>query len=110
MREISRKFSKEEILIALQESNNRKAPGLDGFNIGWIKKFWPFIEDMVLNFFENFYNKTWVPQGSNSSFLVLIPKNNDPDSWKDYRPISLFNFSFKILLKIRSFQKINMPS
>lgn len=55
---------------------------------------------MILNFFENFHNRAAVLQGANSSFLVLIPKKNDPESWKDFRPISLINCSFKILLKV----------
>lgn len=51
MLHISKPFNKEEILLAVQECNPRKAPGPDGFNTGWIKLLWPYLSDKVLKFF-----------------------------------------------------------
>lgn len=34
---LSRPFNKEEVLVALKDNDLRKAPGLDGFNTGWLK-------------------------------------------------------------------------
>lgn len=98
--ELSRQFSKQEIWIALQESESRKAPGPDGFNAGWLKKVWPQISDKILQFFQEFYDRASLPQGANSSFITLIPKKNDPVCVSDFRPISLINSSFKLLLKV----------
>lgn len=36
-----RQFTKEEIWIALKETDSKKAPGPDGFNASWIKMLWP---------------------------------------------------------------------
>lgn len=41
-----------------------------------------------------------LPRGLNSSFIALIPKVDTPKVAGDYRPISLNNFTMKILLKV----------
>jgi hypothetical protein len=37
---------------------------------------------------------------SNSSFLALIPKEVNPSSFNRFRPISLYNVSYKIISKV----------
>ena len=36
----------------------------------------------------------------NGSFISLIPKCENPSNLQDYRPISLFNFLYKIISKV----------
>jgi retron-type reverse transcriptase len=43
-----------------------------------------------------------VQNSLNSTFLVLIPKENQPDSFTDFRPISLCNLVYKIVSKVIS--------
>ena len=38
----------------------------------------------------------------NSTFIALIPKTDHPSSFKDFRPISLCNYIYKIMAKIIS--------
>ena len=37
---------------------------------------------------------------SNASFIALIPKINDPQSFNDYRPISLIGCVYKIVARV----------
>lgn len=97
---LTRNFTEEEIFCALQESDSNKAPGPDGINAGWLKKLWPQISEKVLSFFEDFHHRGFIPQGANSSFIVLIPKKDTPMSMLDFRPISLINTLIKLLLKV----------
>lgn len=39
-------------------------------------------------------------KGSNSSFIVLIPKKDNPQKINDYRPISLIGCMYKVLAKL----------
>lgn len=41
-----------------------------------------------------------LPRDMNSSFVSLISKVESPQHIKDFRPISLINYSLKILSKI----------
>ena len=40
------------------------------------------------------------PKGLNSSFIALIPKIKDPQSFNDFRPISLIGCVYKIIAKL----------
>lgn len=98
--DMTRQFSKEEIWIALQESDSRKAPGPDGINAGWIKKVWPHLSRKIVSYFNEFHDRAAIPIGANSSFIAPIPNKLNPVRLEDFRPISLINSFFKILLKV----------
>jgi hypothetical protein len=40
-----------------------------------------------------------MPEGGNDTSIVLIPKKNDSEELKDFRPISLCNVIFKVVSK-----------
>lgn len=61
---------------------------------------WEFIKEDLLEAVHDFFNGTELPVGISATSLALIPKVNNPSSWSDYRPISLCNFSHKIISKL----------
>ncbi|XP_071688814.1 uncharacterized protein [Rutidosis leptorrhynchoides] len=95
-------FSESEILDAINDCGSDKAPGPDGFNLRFFKKFWGTIKDDVISAIQWFWDKGELSRGCNSSFVTLIPKKCEPLTLSDYRPISLIGSFYKILAKILS--------
>ena len=67
-----------------------------------IKKFWDIMSPEFRRFVDEFYVNGSFPNGSNASFVALIPKMNHPQSFNDYRPISLIGCMYKIIAKLLS--------
>ena len=82
-------FSTEEVFAALSELNGDKAPGPDGFSIAFWHFCWDFVWEEVMGYFREFYEQNKFVRSLNSTFLVLIPKNENAVDLKDFRPISL---------------------
>ncbi|KAL4282916.1 hypothetical protein GQ457_16G008630 [Hibiscus cannabinus] len=93
-------FTEEEIQFALGTVESSKAPGPDGFNMRFLKKFWPSLKDEILDFFCKFYKGEVLDFSFNHSFIVVIPKNHNPNTIEDFRPISLVSSVYKLLSKV----------
>ena len=89
-------FSVEEVFMALSDLKGGKAPSLEAF--------WHFSRDFVreevMGFFKEFYENNKFVRRLNSTFLVLIPKKEIVEDSRDYRPISLVESMYKILVKV----------
>ena len=93
-------FKEEEISCAVWACGNDKSSGPDGFNFRFIKHFWKELKPEVLRFIAEFHVNASFPKGLNSSFISLIPKIKDPQSFNDFRPISLIGCAYKIIAKL----------
>nr|KYP65910.1 Transposon TX1 uncharacterized [Cajanus cajan] len=93
-------FTEVEIRSAVWECGSAKCPGPDGFNFRFIKEFWGTLGGDICRFMREFHNKGRLPRGTNSAFITLIPKRDDPRCLSDYRPISLVGCMYKILSKV----------
>lgn len=47
-----------------------------------------------------FHSNASLARGCNASFIVLIPKKDNPVSLNDYRPISLVGCIYKVIAKL----------
>ncbi|XP_039065107.1 uncharacterized protein LOC120210455 [Hibiscus syriacus] len=95
-------FSELEVWQVISSSDSSKAPGPDGFSMGFFKKYWNFLKEQIMVFFSDFYmGKKWA-HGVNHAFITLIPKKGNPEKIEDYRPISLVGSLYKILSKVLS--------
>jgi len=77
-----------------------KAPGPDRFTIHFYRACWNVIKFDFLKMVKAFQKKAKVGGCTNSSFLALIPKEVNPETFDRFRPISLCNASCKILAKL----------
>ncbi|GKV25593.1 hypothetical protein SLEP1_g35004 [Rubroshorea leprosula] len=93
-------FSEEDIKNAVWDCDSSKSPGPDGFNFKFIKAMWEEIKQDVIGFVQEFHEHGKLVRGSNSSFIALIPKVENPYRIEDYRPISLIGVMYKILAKL----------
>ena len=93
-------FTEEEILGAVYELNDDKAPGPDGFPLAFWSFSWDFVKEEVMGFFKEFYQNDQFVKSLNATFLVLVPKSRTVVDLKDLRPISLVGSLYKILSKV----------
>jgi hypothetical protein len=77
-----------------------KAPRRDGFSIQFYRACWEIIKIDLLRMIKAFQQRAKVGGSTNSTFLALIPKEVNPSSFERFRPISLYNASYKILSKL----------
>ncbi|GLT65805.1 hypothetical protein SLA2020_382140 [Shorea laevis] len=93
-------FSEEEIREAVWCCNGNKSRGPNGFNFNFIKKMWPILKEDIVAFAKEFWANGKLVRGSNASFIVLIPKKENPQELGEFRPISLIGSMYKIISKI----------
>ncbi|GKV09632.1 hypothetical protein SLEP1_g21103 [Rubroshorea leprosula] len=97
---LTRVFSEEEVKEAVWDCDSSKSSGPDGFNFRFIKEMWEDIKKEVVAFIQEFHKHGRIVRGANASFLVLIPKTENPQRIEEYRPISLIGVMYKILAKL----------
>ena len=76
------------------------APGPDGFTGKFFQICWEIIKEDLLECLLDFFSGSSIPLGFSHTFLALIPKTTSPQTWNDYRPISLCSNLQKILSKL----------
>ncbi|XP_062186766.1 uncharacterized protein LOC133890399 [Phragmites australis] len=96
---LCRNFSEQEIGDALFQIGPLKAPGPDGFPARFFQRNWEVLKQDVICAVRKFFDDGIMPEGVNDTFIVLIPKKNDPEELKDFRPISLCNVIYKVISK-----------
>jgi hypothetical protein len=76
-----------------------KAPGPDDFPARFFQRHWETLRTDVIQAVKQFFSDGIMPPGINETAIVLIPKGNNPEELKDFRPISLCNVIFKVISK-----------
>jgi len=80
--------------------NGNNALSLDGFRGVFYHSCWEIIGKDVCKAVQQFFKQNWVLSEMNNNVVSLIPKIQGAESIKDYRPIVVANFKFKIISKI----------
>ncbi|KAL6558471.1 hypothetical protein OROMI_018821 [Orobanche minor] len=90
----------DEIKSCIFEMNGDSVAGPDGFGIKFFQVCWNVICEDVVEAVVDFFSGSPMPRGFTTTTISLLPKNNNPNSWKDFLPISLCNTTYKIISKI----------
>lgn len=94
--------SSVEIKDAVWSLKSTSAPGPDGFSGVFFITAWDIIEQDFCAAVKAFFQGYPLPRCLTSSLITLIPKILKPTSFNDFRPISLCNFTYKVISKILS--------
>lgn len=97
---LTREFSENKIKEAIWECDGSKSPGPDGFNMEFYKSCWDIVKGDVMRMMVEFHAHGKLVRGCNSSFIVLIPKNEGYCNINQFRPISLIGSAYKIVAKV----------
>eukprot|EP00253_Pinus_taeda_P030883 PITA_30883 len=92
--------TKEEVEHVLKSMAKDKSPGPDGWTSELFNHFFDLIGDELTEVVNESRRKGEMFPPFNATFIALIPKKEDPESFEDFRPISLCNCVYKIIAKI----------
>ncbi|VFQ87102.1 unnamed protein product [Cuscuta campestris] len=97
---ISRLPSMEEVKQAGWELDPHSTCGPDGFNGEFFRRTWHILGKDLLLAMQEFFLGIPPPTAYGATTLTLIPKIPNPQTFNDFRPISLSTFMSKILSKL----------
>ena len=96
---LEKPFEAPEIHKALFQMAPSKAPGVDGFTVGFFQRHWKLLQHDVVPTVLDFLNGGELPAGLNDTLITLIPKVCHPQNITRYRPIALCLVLYKIAVK-----------
>jgi hypothetical protein len=98
--QLDAEFTAAEVEHALNQMGLLKAPGLDGMAPIFYQKYWNIVgNDLTASILSCLKDGSLLKK-INHTHICLIPKVQNPESVKDFRPISLCNVVYKIIAKV----------
>ena len=91
---LDRELAITELDPALDQSNLKSSPGMEGFLYKYIKKIWRIYREPLYNYAKKSLEDQTLPQ------IKLIPKKGDCKKIGNWRPISLLNDFYKIVPRL----------
>ena len=98
--ELIKPVTLHEIQSILTLSKNDKSLGPNGLPVKVYRALFDVLGMDLLRVIENSRKNGKIPTVYNSTFLVLIPKTDQPICFEDFKPISLCNYCYKIIGQI----------
>eukprot|EP00253_Pinus_taeda_P022407 PITA_22407 len=98
--ELSIPVSKEEVEATMKNMAKDKSPSPDGWTIELFLHFFYLIGSRITEVVEESRLKGETYRPFNSTFIGLVPKKDEPETFEDLRPISLCNCIYKIIVKV----------
>jgi hypothetical protein len=95
-----RQYSFEEVDLALSQMQPLKASGPDGYGACLFQKPWNIVGQQVRSTVLNFLNLGVFYPGINFTYIALVPKSANASNVKGFRPISLCNVLYKVIVKV----------
>lgn len=93
-------LSMEEVEQVIWEMPRRKSPGPDGFTVDFYQACWTVIKNEVWEAAEDSRKFKKVLPSFNTTFLTLIPKEENVETPNKFFPIALYNVIYKLISKL----------
>jgi len=90
-------ISEKDVFEAVKNLKTNKSPGPDGLAPEFYKILWDVVKGPYMEMLEETLVKGIMPHSMRQSVISLIYKKGDKTNIKNYRPISLSNYDYKIL-------------
>ena len=97
--ELMKGVTMQELKSILDISKNDKSLGPNGIPIEVYRSLFDVLGEDLLRFVEDSRQSIKIPFVFNSTFITLIPKVDHPNTFEDFRPISLCNYIYKVIGK-----------
>jgi len=95
--DLTKEVTMEELEATIKWFKKDKSPGPDGWTIEFCIAFFDILGNDLLKIVEQCRRSGRISSAIKSTFIALIPKDNFPTSFNDFRPISLCNCLYKII-------------
>ncbi|KAF7810641.1 reverse transcriptase [Senna tora] len=96
----SKPFTRLEIENAMFQMHAGKAPSPDGMTPMFFQHCWDTVQEDVTRMVGSFLLRGFLLRSMNQTHIALIPKMDSPSGFKDYRPISLCDTTYKLIAKV----------
>jgi hypothetical protein len=95
-------LTSSECIDALNGMARNKSPGYDGITAEFYCKYWPKVGQLVIDAFNESYNAGGLTCVQNRGIISLLHKGKGltRDSLDNWRPITLLNTDYKIVVKV----------
>jgi hypothetical protein len=98
--QVTSPFTEEEVFEAISNMEHNKAPGPDRFPAEFYQKLWQVIKFDMMEMFAQLQDGDIALYKLNFGLVTPMPKKEDASRIEQYRPIYLFNVSFKVFIKV----------
>lgn len=92
----------DEVREVIFSMNPDSGASPDGYNEKFFQTCWDIVKHNVMDFVAEFFKGNQLTKFYNHTCLALIPKVENPYTFSDLKPISLSNYTNKIISKIIS--------
>ena len=93
-------FSLEEVQSTLSDLNGDKAPNPDGLTLVFWQFSWDIFKEDVMRMFQEFHETEKLVRSLNTTFIVMNPKKDGAEDFKDFHPISIVGSLYKLIEKV----------
>ncbi len=93
-------ITEKDIECAINQMTSNKSPGSDGLTANFYKAFCNVLKPILLKLYNTMEREQKVPESMTLGLITLIFKKGKKDELTNYRPITLLNNDYKILMKI----------